>query len=240
MACVIPARYNSSRFPGKMLVKIFGKTVLERTFKAACEYFDQDQLYVATDDQRIAEHVEGFGGQVIWTAPECKNGTDRIAEAVAKTPALRQAEIIVNLQGDHPCTDRSTIRAAVEAMGPGVLMSTVATPIRTEADFHSPHVVKIVLDREGYALYASRAPIPYSKSGVPKIALQHIGLYCFRPDFLIEFAHLPTTPLQAQEDLEHLRAIEMGRRIKVAIVNEQAIGVDTPEDLAKVEAYLCQ
>lgn len=242
IACLIPARFNSSRFPGKLLALARGKTVLQRTFEAAALYFDREAIFIATDDERIGDHMQEVGAQVIWTSPECRNGTERIAEAVAKTAGLGSAEIILNLQGDHPTTDPKTIRAVVEALqaDPGSSMSTAAAPIRSLSDFQSPHIVKVVVDENGNALYFSRSPIPYCKKGVPSSALQHIGLYCFRRDFLLEFGGLESTPLQMEEDLEQLKALETGRRIKVALVDEVAIGVDTPGDLVKLEEFLCR
>lgn len=242
IACLIPARYNSSRFPGKLLASAKGKTVLQRTYESASQCFEREQIFVATDSDQIASHIASIGGQVIWTSPDCINGTDRIAQAVAKTRELDQAEIILNLQGDHPCTDRQTIDAVVKALksDPASSMSTAAAPIRSLEAFNSPHIVKVVADEEGNALYFSRSPIPYAKEALPKKALQHIGLYCFRRDFLLKFAQLKNTPLQMQEDLEQLRALETGARIRLAIVNEIAIGVDTPDDLEKLEEFLCR
>lgn len=242
IACLIPARYNSSRFPGKLLAAARGKTVLQRTFESAKKYFSADQLYIATDDERIADHVASFGGKAVWTSPDCINGTDRIAQAVDQTPELRKAEIILNLQGDHPCTAPETIQAVVEALqgDPDCAMSTAAAPIHTLDDFLSPHVVKVVADQSGRALYFSRSPIPYGRGALPKEALQHIGIYCFRREFLLQFARLPNTSLQMQEDLEQLRALETGARIKVARVEEAVFGVDTPQDLVKLEEFLCR
>jgi 3-deoxy-manno-octulosonate cytidylyltransferase (CMP-KDO synthetase) len=241
IACIIPARFNSSRFPGKLLATVLGKTVLERTFESALQHFSLSEVFVATDDERIAAHVRTLGGQAIFTSVSCPNGTDRIAEAVAKFPGLEKAQIIVNLQGDHPCIKPSTLKAAIEALlsDPAASMSTVATPLKSLADFLSPHVVKVVVDAQSNALYFSRSPIPHAKPNtVPPSALHHIGLYCFRREFLLEYAAMGATALQMQEDLEQLKALENGHRIKVAIVNEQAIAVDTPQDLAQLEKYL--
>ncbi len=242
IACLIPARYNSTRFPGKLLALAKGKSVLQRTFESACLCFDRKQIFIATDDERIERHAKEIGAQVIWTSSDCINGTDRIAQAVEKTRELDGATIIVNLQGDHPCTDPQTIQKAVEAlkMDEEAEMSTAAVPLTSLKDYLSPHVVKVVRDREDNALYFSRSPIPYSASGVPLDALQHVGLYCFRRNFLLKFARLANTPLQKQEDLEQLRALEMGYRIKLIIAKESSLGVDTPEDLVKLEEFLCR
>lgn len=240
--CIIPARFNSSRFPGKLLALAGGKTVLERTFESALGYFDRNSVFIATDDLRIATAMQARGAQIIWTSPDCANGTERIAEAVEKTDLLAHAEIIVNLQGDHPCMDCKTIQAAISLLesDPAAAMSTAAAPIRSLEDFLSPHVVKVVVDKEDRALYFSRSPIPYAKEGILPEALQHIGLYCFRKNALIDFARLSRSKLQMQEDLEQLKALEMGWTIKVAKVDEIALGIDTLSDLAKLEELLCR
>ena len=240
IACIIPARFNSSRFPGKLLAKAKGKTVLERTFVSALSHFRPEQLFVATDDERIADHVRGLGGQVVMTSPAWVNGTERIAEAVEKTPALKDVEIVVNLQGDHPCTKGATLEAAVNVLlqDPTAVMSTVATKLHSIEQFLSPHIVKVVVDRHQNALYFSRAPIPYTKSSLPHNALHHIGLYVFRRQFLLDYVRMPTTELQRLEDLEQLKVLENGHKIKVAVVDETPIGVDTPQDLVQLERML--
>ncbi len=242
IACVIPARFDSSRFPGKLLAIAKGKTILQRTFERAKDCFDSEQIFIATDNRAIYDHAQQIGAQAIWTSSTCKNGTERIAEAVRNHPRLQQAEIVVNLQGDHPTTDPHTIQAAVELLqrDTSSCMSTAAAPICCERDFRSPHIVKVIIDKDCNALYFSRSPIPFCANGLPQNALQHIGLYCFRRKFLLEFMDLAATPLQLLEDLEQLKALENGYRIQVALVNEPALGVDVPEDLAKLEALLCQ
>jgi 3-deoxy-manno-octulosonate cytidylyltransferase (CMP-KDO synthetase) len=242
IACLIPARYNSSRFPGKLLEKALGKTVLQWTIESALQAFEPQQLFIATDDERIARHVEEIGLQAIWTDPSHINGTDRIAEAVLKSRALERAEIIVNLQGDHPCIQPGTLKAAIDILlsDPQAAMSTVAAPIASVEEFYSPHVVKVVINSRNDALYFSRSPIPYFKGGRPPNALHHIGLYCFRRDFLLEYSLMEASHLQKMEDLEQLKALERGHRIKVAIVEEKTIGVDTPNDLAKLVEHLKQ
>jgi 3-deoxy-manno-octulosonate cytidylyltransferase (CMP-KDO synthetase) len=241
-ACLIPARLNSTRFPGKLLKMVHGKTVLQRTIESALQYFPAKRLFVATDHEEIARHVEPFGVTPIWTSPTCPSGTDRIAEAVLKTPALQNTEIIVNLQGDYPLTPPKTLSAAIGALQSDVTaaMSTVAAPIHTLEDFVSPHVVKVVLDPDSNALYFSRSPIPFAKEGVPPNALHHIGLYCFRRPFLLQYPQIKPTPLQRQEDLEQLKLLESGWKIKVAIVDEKIIGIDVPEDLRKLEERIRQ
>ncbi|MEN9654389.1 MAG: hypothetical protein RL235_501 [Chlamydiota bacterium] len=238
ISCVIPARFNSSRFPGKLLAKtIKNKTVLRHTFEAAQACSSIGALFVATDDERIAEHVEQMGGEVIWTSPECVNGTERIKEAVAKDARLRDAQYIVNLQGDHPMVLPATIDAIVAALrrDDTAVLSTAATPIRHMADYLSPHVVKCVFDHSFNALYFSRSPIPYNGMET-RLAHAHIGVYCYRTSYLLRtFA---ATPLQKTEDLEQLRVLENGDRIKIAIVQEPLIGVDTVDDLVKLNGLL--
>jgi 3-deoxy-manno-octulosonate cytidylyltransferase (CMP-KDO synthetase) len=184
--------------------------------------------------------VETLGLIPIWTSPSCLSGTDRIAEAVLKSPDLMQTEIIVNLQGDYPLTPPETLDAAIRTLqsDPTAAMATLAAPIACLEDFLAPHVVKVLLDLEGNALYFSRSPIPFSKEGVPKNALHHIGLYCFRRSFLLQYPRITPTPLQLQEDLEQLKLLESGWKIKVGIVAEKVIGIDVPEDLAKLEEFL--
>lgn len=235
--CIIPARLNSSRFPGKLLQKAGGRTVLERTLEKAlrCPYIDY--TYVATDNEEIAEHIRALGGNVVWTSPTCRNGTERIAEAVKTSPEIAQADIIVNLQGDHPCTDPQTIAAVIQSLrsDPEAMLSTAATKLTDRADFTSPHVVKCVFDLNHNALYFSRSPIPHSFEQ----AYAHIGIYGYRRAYF-DLPPAAPTPLQLSEDLEQLQILERGYRIKVALVEEMPLGVDTPQDLVKLEQYLCQ
>lgn len=239
-ACLIPARYNSSRFPGKLLAVVQGKTILQRTIESALQFFTIEQIFVATDDERIFSHVQTLGVQPIWTSQTCLTGTDRIAETVLKCPALSETPILVNLQGDHPCTSPETLRAAIEILksDPEAAISTVASPIRSLKDFYAPHIVKVVIDLEGNALYFSRSPIPYCKEGLPKKALHHIGLYCFRRSFLLQYPKIAPTPLHLIEDLEQLKILEKRWRIKVAVVDEPALSVDVHADLARLEEHL--
>jgi len=239
IACVIPARLNSSRFPGKLLSKAQGKTVLQRTFERASQCSLLDALYVATDHEEIASHIRTLGGQVIWTSSAPKDGTERICEAIQNHSELKKASYIVNLQGDHPCTEPSTIESIVKALqkDPIACMSTAATPIRTTEEFSSPHIVKCVFDKEGNALYFSRSPIPY---GNQEMAYAHIGIYCYRTSFFNTLLKQESTPLQKAENLEQLKVLEWGQRIKVVIVNEKTLSVDTPQDLVKLEEYLCK
>ena len=238
--CMIPARFNSSRFPGKLLAKALGKTVLQRTFEQAknCAIFSK--VCVATDHELIAKHVEELGGEVIWTSSSCPNGTQRLIEALKKTPELQQADIVLNLQGDHPCTSPDSMEAVVRLLKKDrkAAMSTAAIPLKNVHHFLSPHVVKCVFDQDQNALYFSRAPIPYCREGVPSRAYHHLGLYAYRTSFLLSSLKETLTPLQLQEDLEQLNILEKGLRIKIALVNDSPFGVDTPEDLISLEDYL--
>lgn len=239
IACVIPARLNSSRFPGKLLEKAAGKTVLQHTFEKASECSEIDALFVATDSEKIADHVASLGGKIIWTSPHCQNGTERICEALLTEERLQKASYIVNLQGDHPCTKPETLTALICALksDPLASMSTVVTKIQKLEDFLSPHIVKCVFDLSFNALYFSRSPIPYN--GLSN-AFGHIGIYCYTPQFLKEIFTKKSTPNQKCEDLEQLKVLENGHRIKIAITEEMILGIDTPQDLEKLKEILCQ
>lgn len=240
--CVIPARFNSSRFRGKLLEKAAGKTVLQHTFEKAKACKEIDAVYVATDNEQIADHIYSLGGIVIWTSHECQNGTERIYDAFLKDKNLQKASYIVGLQGDHPCTQPETIQAIIKALktDPLAKMSTAVTKIREYSDFESPHVVKCVFDSNLNALYFSRSPIPYHTNNQPLNSYGHIGIYCYTSSFLKEIFTLPHSPLQKIEDLEQLRVLENGHKVKIAIVNEEILGIDTPKDLEKLKEILCQ
>lgn len=240
--CVIPARFNSSRFPGKLLAKAGGKTVLQRTFESAKASKELDALYVATDDEKIADHVREFKGEVIWTSPLCKNGTERVLEAFSSHPVLKNSEIILNLQGDHPLTTPETISQMVQLLKKDEKadVSTAVTKIIKKEEFFSPHVVKCVFDAFSNALYFSRAPIPFSNGEFPFYGYAHIGIYCYRSSFLVKWHSLLQSTLSEREDLEQLRILESGFQIKVAQVNEPILGIDTPSDLARLKETLYQ
>lgn len=239
VVCVIPARLNSSRFPGKLLIKTQGKTVLQRTFESAAQCKLLDALYVATDHEQIAQHVKSLGGEVIWTSSSPRDGTERICEAMQTHPDLKKASYIVNVQGDHPCMAPSTIEAVVAALqgDEKAVLSTAVTPIQTNEEFLSPHVIKCVFDCQGNALYFSRSPIPYAHW---EIAHAHIGIYCYRSSFLKTLQIKESTPLQEAENLEQLKILEKGHRIKIAVVFEPNLSIDVPQDLIKLEEYLCR
>lgn len=231
---IIPARYASSRFPGKPLALILGKSLLQRTYEQALQCCNLDAVAIATDDPRIEEHARAFGAPVIMTSPTCPTGTERVAEAIAHYP---EATFVVNIQGDEPCLSPYTIEALVESLivDPE---SVVSTPIiRVSSPPLSPSVVKVVTDINGHALYFSRNPIPANPEGP---FYRHIGLYAFRRDFLLHYPRLAPTPLQQAEDLEQLKILEHGYKIHTVIVDTAGIEVNHPEDIKKVEEYLCK
>lgn len=235
---IIPARYESTRLPGKPLADIDGQPMIQRVYERAAQARGVERVLVATDDTRIRDAVRGFGGDVAMTGREHRTGTDRIAE-VART---LDAEVVVNVQGDLPLLDPAIVGAALAPMlaDAGLPMATISTPITSREDFANPNVVKVVTDRDGYALYFSRSPLPCHRDGAPSGALghKHIGLYVYRRDFLLSFAQLTPTPLEQAEQLEQLRALEWGFRIKVTAVEAASIEVDTPRDLERARAQL--
>jgi len=234
---VIPARYASVRFPGKSLVEIAGKPLVQHVWERAQDLQSVERVVVATDDERIVRTVRGFGGVVVMTSADCASGTDRVAEAVRQWPA----DLVVNLQGDEPVFDAKAVDELVGVMAgdPTIEMGTLAHPIRDEAEFNDatgPN--KVVLDQAGFALYFSRAPIPYRRQPGLVTPLRHIGIYVFRTPFLRRFATLAPTPLERTEGLEQLRALEHGVRIRVLLTPHGSIGVDTPADVDRLAAYL--
>jgi len=237
---MIPARYQSSRFPGKPLVLIAGKTLLQHTYENARQSGYFDELIVATDDQRIFNHVIGFDGRVVMTSPDHLTGTDRLTEALVACPDLQDADIVVNVQGDAPCVDFEVFRQLIQLLQADseAVMSTAVTPISNQSGILDPSVVKCVFDQLGNALYFSRSPIPASFMGTPSTAFQHIGVYAFRPDFLLRYGQLAVTPLQLSESLEQLKVLEHGYRIKIAVIAGESPDVNTPEDILKVESFL--
>ena len=247
---MIPARFGSTRLPGKPLSDIHGKPMIQHVHERVRRARRPDRVLVATDDERIAAVVRGFGGEVVMTSREHATGTDRLAEAARST----DAEIVVNVQGDEPLVDPEGIDAAVDALarGPGLDISTLSLPLRDVEEMLSPSVVKVVSDARGEALYFSRSPIPHVRQGASGdaraaaeaavqrgLARKHVGLYVYRRESLLRFAALPPSPLEAAEGLEQLRALEHGMRIRV-VEREGAAGpaVDTPEDLERVRALM--
>jgi 3-deoxy-manno-octulosonate cytidylyltransferase (CMP-KDO synthetase) len=238
VVAVIPARYSSTRLPGKPLALIANKPLIQHVYERAIRALGIDQVIVATDDERIYKVVQGFGGRAVMTRADHPSGTDRIAEVAATLTA----DVVVNVQGDLASFAPEVIEVTVAPLITDSLaaMSTLKTPITDETEWHNPNVVKVVTDRNGYALYFSRSPIPFHKgqgSGVRGqeriLGYRHIGLYVYRKDFLLTFTHLPPTPLEEAENLEQLRALEWGYRIRVVETDRPVVEVDTPEDLGR-------
>jgi 3-deoxy-manno-octulosonate cytidylyltransferase (CMP-KDO synthetase) len=236
---VIPARYGSTRLPGKPLLSLAGKPMVQRVYERAKMAACVDRVIVATDDERIVEAVEGFGGEARMTRPDHRTGTERVAEVAAHL----EGEVFLNVQGDEPLLDPSAVETAVRSLleQPAAMISTVATPIKKPADIMDPNVVKTVLDFDGNALYFSRAPIPWVRDTASKVHVKywkHLGLYAFQRDALLEYPTLPQGELERIEQLEQLRWMENGWKIRVAEVEHDAVSVDVPEDVARVESLL--
>lgn len=227
---VIPARYGSTRLPGKPLREIGGKSIIERVFLCARESKRADEVIITTDDERIREKAASFGAYVIMTAPDCPSGTDRVCQAIGGI----EADIVINLQGDEPQIRGDMIDTLITAVDEEkVGMATLCTFISDPHDYTSPHSVKVVTDKNGFALYFSRSPIPYLQRNGARPIYKHIGIYGFSRDFLEIFVSLPKGSLEACESLEQLRALEAGHRIKVLRVDYEGIGIDTEEDLKR-------
>ncbi|MDH3521061.1 MAG: 3-deoxy-manno-octulosonate cytidylyltransferase [Myxococcales bacterium] len=236
---VIPARYAASRFPGKPLARIAGRSMIERVWQGARRAKSLRAVIVATDDARIEAACRGFGAVVVRTRADHATGTDRLSEVALQL----DDDIVVNIQGDEPLIEGFAIDAAVEALraDPEVEMATVVHALESEAR-DDPNRVKVVLDRSGRALYFSRSPIPYVREDAAAPALwQHVGLYAYRRPFLLEFVHWPPTPAERAEGLEQLRALEHGHAIRCAVVEGwRSLPVDVPGDIARVEARLAE
>jgi 3-deoxy-manno-octulosonate cytidylyltransferase (CMP-KDO synthetase) len=232
-AIVIPARYASSRLPGKPLLRETGKYLIQHVYERACQA-KADEVIVATDDQRIFHAVRGFGGRVVMTRDDHPSGTDRIAEVARGL----KAEVVVNLQGDEPLIEPAAIDLLPDLLrrDPEAPMATLATPVVSLDQFRDPNCVKVVCNQQGRALYFSRSPIPHVREGQPDFArrpamfLQHLGLYAYRRDFLLEYAQLAAEPLEECEKLEQLRVLAVGKAIAVGVIEHAGRGVDTAED----------
>jgi 3-deoxy-manno-octulosonate cytidylyltransferase (CMP-KDO synthetase) len=239
---IIPARYGSTRFPGKPLAPICGKPMIQRVWERCKTAKRLAEVIVATDDDRIRDACEDFGAQVVMTSPNHPTGTDRLAEVARDL----DHEIIVNIQGDEPLIEGFVIDAVIDALvtDESASMSTVVHRAEDGAA-DDPNRVKVVLDQNGFALYFSRSPIPFRRGGTHGEAavapLQHVGLYAYRRDFLLDFISLPRTPAEVSEELEQLRALEHGHRIRAAIIDAWvSVPVDVPADIARVEEALAK
>ena len=238
---IIPARYASTRFPGKPLAILGGKTVIERVYEKVSSVLSD--CYVATDDQRIADAVEAFGGRVVMTSADHKSGTDRIAEAIEKIGG--DFDVVVNVQGDEPFIHPEQITTLCHCFDdPETQIATLGKPFESIEAAENPNSPKIVVDNRGFALYFSRSIIPFVR-GVDRQEwldhypfLKHLGLYAYRREVLLEVTRLPQSSLEKAESLEQLRWLQNGYRIRVGITHQETVGIDTPEDLERAEKYL--
>jgi 3-deoxy-manno-octulosonate cytidylyltransferase (CMP-KDO synthetase) len=238
---VIPARWGATRFEGKVLANLLGKPVIQHVWENAKKAKTLDDLVVACDDERIMKVVEGFGGKAIYTSPNQPSGTDRLAEVINPL----DIEIAVNIQGDEPLMKPIMIDKLVMSLEDEKIaqMATVIKKVEDDSELTNSNVVKVVVDKNGYAIYFSRYAIPYNRTGKAEkdkkpVYYKHIGLYAFTKDFLFTFKKLPESSLEKAEKLEQLRALEYGYKIKVVETQFDTVGVDTPEDLKRVEEVL--
>ncbi|OIP92489.1 MAG: 3-deoxy-manno-octulosonate cytidylyltransferase [Syntrophobacteraceae bacterium CG2_30_61_12] len=237
IVAIVPARYASTRFPGKPLALLRGKPVIQWVWERVSRCTELDSVWIASDDERILNAVAAFGGRAIATRADHPSGTDRLAEAAANL-GLAADDLVINVQGDEPMIQSELITTLIETLvaAPGADMGTLATASRSRETLFDPNVVKVVVDRDWNALYFSRAAIPHRRDpGEPHEFLQHLGFYAYRRAFLETFTRLPPGPLEQLERLEQLRALEHGYRIRVGLSAFATIGVDCPEDLARLE-----
>jgi 3-deoxy-manno-octulosonate cytidylyltransferase (CMP-KDO synthetase) len=230
---VIPARFSSTRFPGKVLATLAGKSVLQHVYERASHARYLNSTIIATDDARIFDVAKRFGAPVRMTRSDHISGTDRVAEVAS----AENAEIIVNIQGDEPLIDPAAIDAAILPMAhePDIVMATLKKKIEDPSEITNPNVVKVVTDHAGDAIYFSRSPIPFDRDRMGDVPyFKHIGLYVYQREFLLEYSSLPIGPLEQIERLEQLRALENGYRIRVVETEYESWGVDTPADLERV------
>ncbi|ALJ56290.1 3-deoxy-manno-octulosonate cytidylyltransferase [Candidatus Xiphinematobacter sp. Idaho Grape] len=239
LVIIIPARWASTRFPGKSLCLLAGKPVLQHVWERCCCCMQVDDVYIATDDERIFQAAKNFGAQVVRTSHTHLTGTDRVAEVAARLPG--GVTHIINVQGDEPILDPYLLQRLVQTIDNSkhLEMLTAATPFPKWADPNNPHMVKVVINSQGHALYFSRSAIPFvqHEEDYP-CRLLHVGMYGFEKAFLLKFVSWKPSPLERWEKLEQLRALENGVRIQVLLTQRASIGVDTPNDIGKVEAIL--
>jgi 3-deoxy-manno-octulosonate cytidylyltransferase (CMP-KDO synthetase) len=240
---VIPARYGSTRFPGKALASIRGKPMIQWVYERTKRSALIDRVIVATDDDRILSAVRSFGGDVVMTSPNHPTGTDRIAEVVRNI----ECDLVINVQGDEPLIRHEMIDQAITPLvnDSTIPMGTLCRKIENPEEAFDPNVVKVVFDKNGFALYFSRAPIPWDRerwtgktslNELPFSAImyKHIGLYVYRRNFLLDYARMPQTSLEDSEKLEQLRALEYGYRVRTVVTEYESFGVDIPDDLSKI------
>ena len=235
--CVIPARFASTRLPGKPLADIAGKPMIVRVYEQAAKATRLTEVIAAVDDQRVYDAVVQNGGNAMMTAKDHPTGTDRLAEVAAAHP---EAELIINVQGDEPMIEPALIDELAASFDddPDLQMATVMSPMANQADIDNPNNVKVVTDKKGYALYFSRSPLPYFREKTGMAVYKHIGIYAYKREFLLNYAKMAPTELEQTESLEQLRALENGYKIKVIKTDFHFVGVDTPADLEAVnKAY---
>jgi 3-deoxy-manno-octulosonate cytidylyltransferase (CMP-KDO synthetase) len=234
---VIPARYASTRFPGKSLANLDSRTILEHVYERASMARYLGPIVIATDDQRIYDAARGFGARVKMTREDHLSGTDRVAEVAS---AFDDVDLVVNVQGDEPLIDPGAIDAAILPLleEPAIPMGTLKKRIEDPREVSDPNVVKVVTDRFGNAIYFSRSTIPHAGPHAAPALYKHIGLYVYRRNFLLRYSELPVGPLERAERLEQLRAIENGFKIRVVETDYESLGVDTPADLERVQELM--
>ncbi len=239
LVVIIPARYGSSRFPGKPLVNINGRPMIQHVMERAGAAQGVELVAVATDDERIAQAVAEFGGKAVMTPPELRSGSDRVA-AAARLLGVKARDLVVNVQGDQPLLPPEVISLTAQPLlsEPTVRMTTPVVAITRPEEIPDPNHVKVALDAKGDALYFSRLPVPYPRDGEEITYYKHLGVYVFRAGFLQEFAGLPTGRLEQIEKLEQLRALEAGHRVRCVITQYDSPEVDRPEDAARVAQLL--
>lgn len=236
---IIPARFEATRFPGKPLAKILGKPMIQWVYERAKKSKSLEDLIVATDSQQIYNQVKSFAGNVVLTSIKHQSGTSRVAEVARQ---LVDVEIIVNIQGDEPLISSQAIEEAIKPLliDPDIYMATLKQKITDENELSNPNIVKVVTDKNDFALYFSRALIPFINPPYTSYIYKHIGVYVYRKDFLLKLVQLPPTTLEQVEKLEQLRVLENGYRIKVIKTDYASIGVDTEDDLEKVSKILAK
>jgi 3-deoxy-manno-octulosonate cytidylyltransferase (CMP-KDO synthetase) len=234
---MIPARYAASRFPGKLMQDLGGKPVIVRTFEAAQNTGLFDEVLVVTDSEQIAEVIQQAGGRVIMSREQHETGSDRIAEAVSDI----EVDIVVNVQGDEPFTEGESLKKLIDVFREDpreeIDLASLMTEISDPEEIRNPNTVKVITDRQGFALYFSRAPIPYQRAESPRaVYYKHKGVYAFRKRALLDFRRLPIQPLEAVEKIEAIRYLEYGKKIKMVATRVTGIEIDTPEDLERAKA----
>ena len=232
IACIIPARYGSTRLPGKPLAMIGDKPMIQRVYEQVSKATEIEQVIVATDDQRVYDAVVAFGGQAMMTRPDHLTGTDRLAEVAATHTEI---DVIINVQGDEPFIDANVIDALAREFkeDSSLQMGTVGCPL-LEEEYNEPSAVKVIVNRLGNAMYFSRSLIPYPRNAFVQPPLKHVGMYGYQRQFLLNYAKMEPTPAELTESLEQLRALENGYTIRVITTDQRFVGVDTPEDLDRV------